>query len=92
MNENLNKAKRLIKEGKMGTQDKLVEIMMEIKSKNPNLNHIEVMDLMQSEFDRFLQFHKNDRVGLPSVKPPKVIRDRIPMMKIPYGDKKKKGL
>jgi len=89
---NLDKAKQLIREGSMGTQDKFTEIMMEVKRKNPELTHEEVMTLVQQEFDRFLQFHKNDRIGFPSVtKNTKVLQDRIPVMKIPYGGKKKKG-
>ena len=92
MNEKINKAKRLIKEGQMGTQDKFIEIMMEVKKKNPELTHDEVMELVQQEFNRFLDFHKNDRAGFPSVnKNIRVLKDRMPMMKIPYGDKKKKG-
>jgi len=90
MSENLNKAKQLIREGNMGTQDKFIEVMMEIKRKNPDLTHDEVMGLVQSEFDRFLKFHKNDRSTFPSVnKNVKVIKDRMPIMKIPYGDKRK---
>jgi hypothetical protein len=97
MNENYRKAQRLIREGYMGTQDKFIEVMMEIKKKNPDLSHGEIMDLFQSEVDKFIKFHRTDRSELP--KSPKtnsnnirVLKDRIPMMKIPYGDKRKKGL
>lgn len=87
---NINKTKQLIREGKMGTQDKFIEIMMEIKRKNPGLTHEEVVDLVQSEFDRFLQFHKKDRTELPSTnKDVRVFRDKMPMMRIPYGKNKK---
>lgn len=92
MNSNLNKAKKLIREGNLGTQDKFTEIMMEVKRKNPKLSHDEIMELVQFEFNRFLQFHKDDRSQFPSVgKNVRVIKDRIPMLKVPYGDKKKKG-
>lgn len=87
---NIDKAKKLIREGKMGTQDKFTEIMMEVKRKNPDLTHEEIIDLVQSEFERFLQFHKKDRVELPSTnKDTRVFRDKMSMMRIPYGKNKK---
>lgn len=92
MTENYKRTQRLIKEGYMGTQDKFIEVMMEIKKSDPNLTHGEVMDLFQAEVDKFIKFHKNDRAELPkTTNSNRVLKDRMPMMKIPYGDKRKKG-
>lgn len=86
MNENYKKAKRLIKEGQSNVQDKLIEIMMDIKRDNFELTHSEVMDIFQSEIDKFIKHHKTDRAELPSQR---ILKDRMPIMKIPYGGKKK---
>lgn len=93
MNENYKRAQRLIKEGRTNTQDKFIDVMMDIKNSNPKLTHSEIMDLFQDEVDRFIKYHSKDRMDLPST-PMKhvgrVFRDKMPMMKIPYGDKKNK--
>jgi hypothetical protein len=44
------------------------------------------MDIFQSEIDKFIKHHKTDRAELPSQR---ILKDRIPIMKIPYGGKKK---
>jgi len=99
MNENYRKAERLIKEGYSNVQDKLIEVMMDIKRSNPGISHPEVMDIFQKEVNKFLNYHKNDRMELPPFSPKKdatvgnpgkVFRDKMPMMKIPYGNKNKK--
>ena len=84
----LNRVKQLIREGYTGIQDILVDAMMSIKRDNSELTHEEVMDLFQNEVDKFLQYHKKDRTNLPNVK---VLKDKMPYMKIPYGNRKKGG-
>jgi len=95
---NYEKAKQLIKEGTTNTQDKLIDIMMDIKKNNPSLIHTEVMDLLKYEVDKFIKYHKEDRIDLPkkdisssdtSTKSFN-FKDKIPMLKIPYGNKKNK--
>jgi hypothetical protein len=92
MNENYIKAKKLIKEGFTSIQDKLIEAMMDIKRTNPDLTHKEVMDIFSSEVEKFVKFHSEDRTELPITqqKNPsiRVLRDKMPIMKIPYGGKK----
>lgn len=88
MNEDFKKTQRLIKEGHSNVQDKLIEIMLELKRANQNLTHAEIMELFQAEVDKFISFHKMDRVELPAT-PSRVFRDKIPIMNIPYGDKRK---
>jgi len=79
-------------------QDKLIDAMLDIKEKNPNMSHSEIIETLQYEFDRFIKFHKVDRVNLPKPLEPKEtstkqLNDRIPMRNIPYGiDNKKKGV
>ena len=93
---NLEKAKRLIKEGYTTVQDNLMDAMLSVKKTNPNLSHNEVMSILQGEFDRFIKRH-SDRMDLPK-KPSeelgsgKILRDKMPLRSIPYGSKRKKGL
>lgn len=87
----INKIKQLIREGHTGIQDILVDAMMSLKRNNIDLTHEEVMDLFQNEVDKFLQYHRKDRTNLPSPNRQRVIKDKMPYMKIPYGNKKKKG-
>lgn len=78
-------------------QDKLIDAMLDIKTNNPSMSHSEVIETLQSEFNRFIKYHKNDRVDLPKPLEPKEVgikqlSDRIPMRNIPYGgNNKKKG-
>ena len=93
MNENYIKAKKLIKEGYTTIQDKLIEAMMDIKKNNPDLTHKEIMELFNSEVEKFIKFHSEDRTELPITQQrnqSRVLRDKMPIMKIPYGDKKYK--
>ena len=92
MNENYIKTKKLIKEGFTTIQDKLIEAMMDIKRTNPDLTHKEVMEIFNGEVEKFVKFHSDDRTELPITQrnPTRVLRDKMPIMKIPYGDKTKK--
>lgn len=89
MNENYKRAQRLIKEGFTSIQDKLAEAMLDIKKNNSELDHSEIMDLFQKEVDKFIKFHRDDRTELPSIQRDRILRDKMPIMKIPYGDKKR---
>jgi len=95
---NYEKAKQLIKEGTTNTQDKLIDIMMDIKKNNSSLTHNEIIDLLKYEVDKFIKYHKEDRIELPKKNissdniPTKSFnfKDVMPIMKIPYGTKKNK--
>ena len=91
MNNRIEKIERLIKEGHVGIQDLLIDAMMSLKKNNPELKHNEIIDLFQKEVDKFLQFHKKDRLELPSQDRVRVLKDKMPYMKIPYGKKRKGG-
>ena len=87
MNENYNKAKKLIREGRGDVQTNFTDAMIDLKKGHPNLSHSEIMDLLKSEFDRFLKLH-TDRVDLPKLKGA-TRKDFMPTRIIPYGGKKK---
>ena len=93
---NLEKTKRLIREGQTTVHENLTDAMISIKKSNPSLSHSEVMSILKDEFDKFIKRH-SDREDLPK-KPsdsdtnPRVLRDKIPFRSIPYGDKRKKDL
>jgi hypothetical protein len=92
--DNLEKTKRLIREGHTNVHENLIDAMISIKKSNPNLSHNEVMGILKDEFDKFLKRH-SDREELPSVEKnlkSRTFKDTIPMRSIPYGGKKKKGL
>lgn len=59
----LEETKKLIKEGKSKVQDSFIKAMMDIKVKNPDLSHNEIIGLLKDEFDRFVNFQS--RVELP---------------------------
>jgi hypothetical protein len=90
---NLEKTKRLIREGQTTVHENLTDAMISIKKNNPNLSHGEVMSIFKDEFDKFINRH-SDRMDLPkkpSEESNKTFRDKIPLRSIPYGDKRKKG-
>jgi len=92
--------KKLIREGKLSIQDKFIDMLLEIKSENPELNNDEIMDTIKQEFDRFKDFHTKDDIKKTLDKKEKdyqindnpnnkkgVFYDKIPTRVIPYGKK-----
>lgn len=94
--DNLEKTKRLIREGQTSVQDNLMDAMLSVKKNNPDLSHGDIMSVLKNEFDKFIKYHsgKMDLPKKPSeeVGNPRVLRDKIPLRSIPYGGKRKKGL
>ena len=93
--------KKLIKEGRLRIQDKFIDMLMEIKSVNPDLNNDEIMDTIKSEFDRFKDYHTKDDIKEPIEKKEKdyldtdnpnnkrgVFYDKMPTRKIAYNKKR----
>jgi hypothetical protein len=94
--DNLEKTKRLIREGQTTVHDNLTDAMISVKKSNPKLSHSEVITILQDEFNKFIKRH-SDREESPipsSDENPRVktFRDTIPLRSIPYGGKRKKGL
>jgi hemerythrin len=93
---NLEKTKRLIKEGHTTVHENLMDAMVSIKKSNPKLSHVEVMSILQDEFSKFIKRHSDrEDISKFSLEEPirnKPFRDTIPLRSIPYGDKRKKGL
>jgi len=83
---NIEKTKKLIKEGYTNIQDNFTSAMINVKKNNPDLSHVEIMDLLQTEFDRFMKFHK-EKLELPNIK--SRFKDKIPVRAIAYGNKRK---
>lgn len=94
--DNLEKTKRLIREGQTTVHENLTDAMISIKKSNPKLSHREVMAILQDEFNKFIKRHsdREDSLTPPSEENPrnKTFRDTIPLRSIPYGTKRKKDL
>lgn len=93
MEENYNKVKKLIREGAGDLQSNFTSAMVDVKKAYPELSHSEVMDILKTEFERFLKYHSDvaDLPKAPSTLKGTKFRDYIPTRVIPYGEKRKKG-
>lgn len=90
--DNLEKTRRLIREGQTTVHENLTDAMISIKKSNPKLSHSEVMAILQDEFNKFIKRH-SDRDDSSEENPRnKTFRDTIPLRSIPYGGKRKKDL
>jgi hypothetical protein len=65
----LEETKKLIKEGKSKVQDSFIRAMMDIKVKNPDLSHNEIIGLLKDEFDRFVNFQSKLELPKSNDKP-----------------------
>ena len=63
---NLEKTKRLIREGQTTVHENLTDAMISIKKNNPNLSHGEVMSIFKDEFDKF--FVKGNKTAATRVR------------------------
>jgi len=94
--DNLEKTRRLIREGQTTVHENLTDAMISIKKSNPKLSHREVMTILQDEFNKFIKRHsdRDDSLTTSSEDNPrnKTFRDTIPLRSIPYGGKRKKDL
>ena len=82
------KTKRLIREGQTNIHDNFTSAMINLKKTNPKLSHKEVMELLKTEFDKFMDLH-SVRLDQPRIKGTKFV-DTIPVRPLPFGSRKRK--